>query len=96
MLVTRTNEIISMNDIMSIEKGENREEKKTTPSRSPTDKLGAPFNTEKTATSSSGVDVMTERSAKPTEVSPRPVISMRSYRPYHKPGDKRQNSQRSR
>jgi hypothetical protein len=31
MLVTRTNEIISMNDIMSIEKGEKREEKKTTP-----------------------------------------------------------------
>ncbi len=48
------------------------------PSRSPTDRLGAPFNTEKTATSSSGVDVMTERSAKPAEVSPRPVISMSS------------------
>ncbi len=48
------------------------------PKRSPTDKEGEPSIIEKIATVSSGIDVITERRANPIEVSPKPVISMRS------------------
>lgn len=47
------------------------------PRRSPTDKDGDPSVIAKKATVSSGSDVMTERRANPTDVSPRPVISIR-------------------
>ncbi len=48
------------------------------PNRSPTDNEGVPAKIAKTATKSSGVDVMTERRAKPTEVSLRPANLMKS------------------